>query len=175
MPIIYLGLGSNLGDCQKNIAQAIEVLSEKISNIRTAPLYRTKPWGVVDQPDFINTAMSGTTDLTPHKLLSFVKKVEKKVGRVAREHWGPREIDIDILLYDDIVVDEPDLNIPHPGLHERDTVLQPLIDLNTTLIHPLLKIPLVDLLRNIPPEKRFIVARAPSPLWGEGWGEVRSK
>ena len=156
--MIYLALGSNI-DPKKNIATAIKFLAEKISKIHRAPLYNTKPFGPIKQAEFINTAIQGETVLSPRDLFLFVKDIEKRVGRIPREHWGPREIDIDIALYDDLILDEPDLQIPHAGLHKRDVVLQPLIDLDPTLIHPVLKISLSELLKNIPLQDRFILEK----------------
>ncbi len=158
MSTIYLALGSNI-DPEKNIGEAVELLKEKISDIQCAPFYRTKDFGRTEQPEFINTAIAGTTDLFPRELLVFVKNIEQRLGRQERPHWGSREIDIDIALYDDLVLNEPDLQIPHAGLHERDVVLQPLIDLDSTLTHPVLRTPIKELLRNISSKNRFIIDR----------------
>lgn len=158
MSTIYLALGSNI-DPKKNIATAIKLLAEKIQNIRQAPLYNTKPFGPIAQAKFINTAIQGDTSLSPRELFVFVKEIEKKVGRQERERWGPREIDVDIALYDEFVLEDSDLHIPHVGLHQRDVVLQPLVDLDPTLIHPVLKTSLVELLKNIPAQDRFIIEK----------------
>src|SRR5258706_7388759 len=133
---IFLALGSNVGDKAKNIETAIALLAEKIKDIHVASLYTTKPVGYVDQDNFVNTALSGDTDLTPEELLKFVKDIEQQVGRIYRFRWGPREIDIDILFYDDVVIKQERLEIPHPRLHERDFVLVPLSDIAPDLIHP---------------------------------------
>ncbi len=139
MPKIYLALGANVGDRRANIERAIALLGEKISDIKVAPLYKTKPVGVTDQPDFLNTALSGTTVLSPLELLDFVKRVEREVGRVERYRWGPREIDIDILFYDDLTYHDEALEIPHPRIAERDFVLRPLADLAPELVQSILK------------------------------------
>ena len=103
MNFVALALGANVGNKKESLRKAIKLLSLELSNIRIAPLYKTKPVGFVDQDVFLNTVIIGKTALTPDELLDFVKEVEKKVGRIARFRWGPREIDIDILLYDNII------------------------------------------------------------------------
>lgn len=157
MTKIFLGLGSNLGNKEENINTAITELSKIILNVKKAPLYISKAWGITDQPNFINTVVSGETDMEPQVLLKFVKNVEEKVGRVETFRWGPREIDIDILLYGELVYEDATLQIPHAGLHERDTALVPLLVLDTALIHPLLQKGIQQLLNELPNEKRSIV------------------
>ena len=139
MHTIFLGLGSNVGGKKKNLEKAIEKLREKISEIKTSKFYKTEPWGYKNQEEFLNAAVMGNTSLSPIEVLEFVKDIEKNVGRIERFKWGPREIDIDILFYDDLVYKDADLEIPHPGLHERDFVLKPLMDLDPDFIHPVLK------------------------------------
>ncbi|MGC9080137.1 2-amino-4-hydroxy-6-hydroxymethyldihydropteridine diphosphokinase [Sulfurihydrogenibium sp.] len=136
---VFLGLGSNVGDREKNLKEAINLLSEKINIIKLSKIYETKPVGVENQPDFLNMAVFGETILDPVNLFSFVKEVEKKVGRVERYRWGPREIDIDILFFNDLVLELEYLQIPHPRIHERDFVLKPLMDLDPDFVHPVLK------------------------------------
>jgi len=133
---VYLGLGSNVGDRLLNLNKAIELLSEKIQILKKSKIYVSKAVGYTDQPDFYNMVLYGRTDLSPEELFNFIKDVEKNAGRVHRFHWGPREIDIDILFYNDLVYKSDKLNIPHPRLHERDFVLLPLIELNPKLFHP---------------------------------------
>lgn len=137
--IIFLGLGANVGDKKKNLKKAIDLLNENIINIKLSKFYETEPWGYEDQDNFLNIAIRGKTSLLPIELLKFVKDVEKKVGRIERFKWGPREIDIDILFYDDLIYKDSDLQIPHPYLHERDFALSPLMDLDPNLVHPILK------------------------------------
>ncbi len=134
---VYLALGSNLGDSRHNIIKAIQLMSPEIQKISQAPVYKTKPVGYTNQPDFFNTAISGQTDLSPEELLTFTRNVEQQVGRVARFHWGPREIDIDIIFYGNQIIKQPGLIIPHPHFSERDFVLKPLSDLNPDLIDPI--------------------------------------
>lgn len=142
---VYLGLGSNVGDRLLNLNKAIELLSEKIQILKKSKIYISKAVGYTDQPDFYNMVLYGKTDLSPEELFNFIKDVEKNVGRVYRFHWGPREIDIDILFYNDLVYKSDKLNIPHPRLHERDFVLSPLIELNSKLFHPVLNKRVSDL------------------------------
>ena len=136
MTEVYLALGSNIGDSRAHIARAIELLREQLQNLKTAPLYLSKPFGVTNQPDFLNTAVSGQTSLSPPELFKFVKEIEQQVGRQERFRWGPREIDIDIIFYGQQTVKTPELTIPHPSFAERDFVLKPLADLNPHLTDP---------------------------------------
>ena len=142
---VYLGLGSNVGDRLLNLNKAIELLSQKIQILKKSKIYISKAVGYTDQPDFYNMVLYGKTDLSPEELFNFIKDVEKNAGRVYRFHWGPREIDIDILFYNDLVFKSDKLNIPHPRLHERDFVLLPLIELNPKLFHPVLNKRVSDL------------------------------
>ncbi|ACN99500.1 2-amino-4-hydroxy-6-hydroxymethyldihydropteridine pyrophosphokinase [Sulfurihydrogenibium azorense Az-Fu1] len=136
---IFLGLGSNVGDRLTNLNRAIKILSDKIQILKVSKIYETKPIGVENQPDFLNMAVMGQTELDHLSLFEFVKNVEKQVGRVYRYRWGPREIDIDILFYNDLIYKSKALEIPHPRLHERDFVLKPLMDLDPDFIHPVFK------------------------------------
>ena len=149
MEKIFLALGSNIGNRQENINQAIRFLSKEITDIKQAPIYESKAVGYENQPDFLNTVISGYTDLSPEELLNFVKKVEKQTGRIKRFRWGPREIDIDILFYGNIVVEKDNLIIPHPRIQERDFVLKPLCDLEPEFLHPVLKKTVLELLNNL--------------------------
>lgn len=126
--MILIGLGSNLGDRKKNILTAIQKLNQqqKISIHAISSLYETKPVGVTIQPDFINGAISISTTLTPLELLAVCLHVECQMGRVRDERWGPRNIDIDILVYHDLTIQDEVLTIPHPRLCERAFVLIPL-------------------------------------------------
>ena len=127
---VYLGLGSNLGDREGNLLQACELLG----CLEKSKIHETEPFGVLDQPKFLNMVCEIETELSPRELLLFVKNIEKKLGRKKREKWGPREIDIDILFYGDQIIDEPDLKIPHPGIKERDFVLKPLKEIAPGLV-----------------------------------------
>lgn len=137
--IIFLGLGANVGDKKQNLEEAIDKLREKIFDIQVSKFYETEPWGYTEQDKFLNAAIRGKTFLSPSELLEFIKLVEKKIGRVKRFKWGPREIDIDILFYDDLAYKDDFLTIPHPFIQERKFVLEPLLDLDPNLIHPVFK------------------------------------
>lgn len=149
---IYVAIGANMGDRKANITRAIELLKEKINDIQLAPIYETKAFGVTNQPNFYNTALAGKTELMPEELLKFVKEVEKRVGRVARYRWGPREIDVDIIFYNGLILKSEQLTIPHPGITERFFVLKPLSDLAPNLVHPVLHKSISELLSQLPKE-----------------------
>ncbi len=134
----YLGLGSNLSDRIGMISRAIRCLASHggLAIAQVSSFYRSKPWGYRDQPEFINAVIEVHTFLEPLELLEVAKATEAVLGRKLRRRWGPREIDIDILLYDDEIVSNGDLEIPHPRMCERGFVLAPLVEINADLIHP---------------------------------------
>ncbi|HEX5274222.1 MAG TPA: 2-amino-4-hydroxy-6-hydroxymethyldihydropteridine diphosphokinase [Candidatus Rubrimentiphilum sp.] len=125
-----IGLGSNLGDPAANVRAAIDALSEVGTITSRSQLYRTKPWGRTDQPDFCNAAAIVETRLGPRELLEQLKALEVRLGRTPSERWGPRAIDFDILFYDDVSLNEPGLQLPHPRLLERAFVLVPLAEID---------------------------------------------
>ena len=135
---VFLGLGSNLGDRQGNLLAAVQMLRQWASIEQISSLYETDPVGLEDQPRFLNCAVRIKTDLDPRGLLTALKEIERRVGRRPRGRWGPREIDLDILFYGDLILVEDDLIIPHPRAHERLFVLRPLSDIAPELIHPAL-------------------------------------
>ncbi|MCS6936828.1 MAG: 2-amino-4-hydroxy-6-hydroxymethyldihydropteridine diphosphokinase [Candidatus Bipolaricaulota bacterium] len=141
---VYVGLGSNLSDREGFINAAIEALTRvpSIRVLRRARLYESAPVGVSDQPWFLNTVVELETTLSPRELLALCKEIERALGRQPRERHGPREIDLDILLYDDLVLREPDLILPHPELHRRRFVLLPLLELTPERVHPVTHQPL---------------------------------
>ncbi|MCX7759922.1 MAG: 2-amino-4-hydroxy-6-hydroxymethyldihydropteridine diphosphokinase [Hydrogenothermaceae bacterium] len=146
---IYLGLGSNVGDKTKFLMEAIHLLGERLNILKTSRIYSSKPVGYTEQDIFLNMVLYCQADMDIKSLFNFVKEVEKKVGRVERFRWGPREIDIDILFFNDEVYSFDDLVVPHPRLHERDFVLIPLMDINPDLIHPVLKKSIRELLEEL--------------------------
>lgn len=154
---VFLALGSNIEDRKQHIETAIALLREKVQGITVAPMYETKPRYFEDQPNFLNTVLSGFTDLEPRELLHFTQAVQKEVGRVERFCNGPREIDIDILFYDDAVYKDEELEIPHPRLQERDFVLQPFSDIDPDFSHPVLKKTVRELLDALPEEQRSVI------------------
>ena len=136
--LVYLVLGTNLGDRLANLKAAVAALSPFLVVHQASRVYETSPWGITDQPAFLNMVLKGGTSLDPRELLERLKHLETQLGRVPGLRWGPRQIDLDILFYDDIVLDSPGLTIPHPHLHERAFVLVPLADLAPGLWHPVL-------------------------------------
>ncbi len=138
MTKIFLSLGSNLGDREGNLYNASRALKKIISKIRVSQVYETQPMYVQDQPRFLNLVVSGYTDFECMPLLEKVQDIEKKLGRCrAREvHNGPRTLDIDILLYGDLIMDTDEITVPHPKIEERLFVLVPLLDIDSDLISP---------------------------------------
>jgi GTP cyclohydrolase-4 len=146
---VYLGLGANLGDRQSNLTQALQHLRTKSSVDQVSAFYKTKPVGYLDQPDFLNIACQITTDLSPLELLHFAKQIEKMMGRQASFRNAPRPIDIDILLYDDLVLNSPELTIPHPHMAERAFVLVPLAEIAPQAVHPPTGLTITELLKRV--------------------------
>lgn len=139
MSIVHIGIGSNLGKRQEHCLEAIRRLKQNgVVLLKQSSLIETDPWGVADQPRFINLAVEAETALGPEELLRLMKEIERAMGREKTAHWGPRVIDLDILFYDDRIIDAPDLQIPHPHLQERDFVLIPLREIAPNKVHPIL-------------------------------------
>jgi 2-amino-4-hydroxy-6-hydroxymethyldihydropteridine diphosphokinase len=134
----YLGLGSNLGDRLANLQMAVDLLAANpgLRIARSSRVYETDPVGGPDQPDYLNAVILAETTLPPSELLETCLDVERRLGRVRAERWGPRVIDIDVLMYDEIDVDEPNLTIPHPRMSERAFVLVPLTELEPDPVLP---------------------------------------
>ncbi|HEX8965684.1 MAG TPA: 2-amino-4-hydroxy-6-hydroxymethyldihydropteridine diphosphokinase [Patescibacteria group bacterium] len=160
MHTVYLALGANTGNKKENMAKAIALLGEKVRVVKKAPLYETKPWGYTEQENFLNSAILIETELSPKELLAFIKQVEEKVGRQKRFTNGPREIDIDILFYDDLIINTPSLTIPHALLHVRDFVLQPLCDIAPDFVHPILHKTIRQLLQEVPETEKVVIKKA---------------
>ena len=150
MSIVYLGLGTNLGDRKQNINKAIEAISLKMSISKQSSLYETTAWGYTDQPNFLNQVIQVETNLSPLRLLNFLKKTEVELGRVENFRYGPRLIDIDILFYDDLIKTTSRLQIPHPRIPERAFVLVPLNEIAPGYVHPVLKKTIAELLTKLP-------------------------
>jgi 2-amino-4-hydroxy-6-hydroxymethyldihydropteridine diphosphokinase len=134
--IVYLALGTNLGDRPANLQAALSALPPAVNVLERSPIYETPPWGVTDQPAFLNMVLRGKTSMAPLPLLVYLKHLETRLGRLPSVRYGPRKMDIDILFHDDVILNIPGLTIPHPRLHERAFVLVPLADLAPGLIHP---------------------------------------
>jgi len=134
--MIYLGLGTNLGDRAENLRTALARLTEVVRVTAVSSVYETEPWGIREQPRFLNMAVGGVTELEPEALLAAVKNIEREMGRTDGVRYGPRLIDIDILLYDDRIVSMHGLVIPHPRLAERAFVLVPLAEIAGDVVPP---------------------------------------
>lgn len=136
MTNVFLGLGGNLGDRRQLMRSAVAEIRQVVDDVRVSSLYESAAWGVTDQPAFLNAVVRGRTTLNPLELLDAVQSIENELGRVREQHWGPRVIDIDILLYGAEVIDEPRLQVPHPYMTQRGFVLRPLADLAAGLTLP---------------------------------------
>ncbi len=151
MPTAYIGIGSNLGNREQNCLDAVKLLSnEKVIIRKRSSMHETEPWGIKDQPRFMNMVIEVETGLEPGKLLKILKNIETKMGRTSTYRWGPRIIDLDLLFYNDLVIDAPDLQVPHPLMHEREFVLRPLAEIAPDKAHPVLKKTIKELLQNKP-------------------------
>ncbi|MCR5687159.1 MAG: 2-amino-4-hydroxy-6-hydroxymethyldihydropteridine diphosphokinase [Lachnospiraceae bacterium] len=144
----YLSVGSNMGDKEKYIRGGIDFLkgNDSVRILDVSPLIQTAPYGNVDQDDFLNGAVKLETLLTPHELLDLCHEAENAAKRVRKEHWGPRTLDLDILLYDSLVMDDADLTIPHPDMTNREFVLQPLSRIAPHAFHPVCRMTASQLL-----------------------------
>ena len=159
MHLVFIALGSNLGDRAANLQAAIEALEPEVHTLKCSPVYETPPWGYSDQPQFLNQVVEAETDLSPVALLECMKKIEVQLGRQETFRFGPRLIDLDIIFYDREVIDSPPLTIPHPRLETRAFVLMPLADLAPQNLHPKLGVTVLDLLAKV--DKQDIVWHSP--------------
>lgn len=140
MAVVYIGIGSNLGDKKANCLRSLKKLSAAGVVIRKeSALYETMPWGLEEQPGFMNMTAEAETGLPPEKLLGVLKEIEREMGREESVRWGPRLIDLDLLFYDDKIIESETLTVPHRHLHERKFVLLPLSEIAPDLIHPVFK------------------------------------
>jgi 2-amino-4-hydroxy-6-hydroxymethyldihydropteridine diphosphokinase len=147
--IVYLALGSNMGNRLANLKNAISQLTPQMILKKKSPVYETPPWGYTDQLAFLNQVVMAETYMEADALLGHLKRLETALGRVESFQNGPRLIDIDILFYDDVILDSPPLVIPHPRLHQRAFVLVPLNDIASDFVHPVLGKPVSDLLLDV--------------------------
>jgi len=149
MHLIFLALGSNIGEREVNLQAAIHALEPEVHPIACSPVYETPPWGYLDQPKFLNQVIKAETKLSPSKLLDYIKEIEQQQGRQETFRNGPRMIDLDIIFYDQEVIDSPPLTIPHPRLENRAFVLLPLAQLAPQYLHPKLGVTVLDLLAKV--------------------------
>jgi 2-amino-4-hydroxy-6-hydroxymethyldihydropteridine diphosphokinase len=146
---LYIALGSNLGNRLANLKAAIDNLRPQLKVNKESHVYETPPWGYTDQPAFLNQVVEAETYMEPEPLLHHLKRLELALGRTPSFQNGPRLIDIDILFFDDLILDSPALKLPHPSIQERAFVLVPLADLAPDLVHPVLNESVNDLLRKV--------------------------
>lgn len=151
MPHVVIALGSNL-DPERHLRAGFASLTARLAMTGVSRVFRTPPWGVTNQPDFLNATISADTGLPPLDLLDTLLAIETQQGRVRGERWGPRTLDLDLLLYDDLLLDSERLTLPHPRLHERLFVLVPLCDLMPDAEHPRLGRTFRELRASLPPE-----------------------
>ncbi len=155
MSIAYIGIGSNLGNREENCEKAIVLLIKRgLKVIKRSSLCETEPWGVKEQPEFINMTVEVETHLRPEGLLKNLKEIETDLGRRESKRWGPRIIDIDILFYNNLVINTPELEIPHSGIKDREFVLKPLSEIAPDKIHPVLKRSIKNLLLELLKSKK---------------------
>ncbi|WP_439881966.1 2-amino-4-hydroxy-6-hydroxymethyldihydropteridine diphosphokinase [Pontibacter sp. MBLB2868] len=151
MPNVYLLLGGNLGERKTFLQLAREAITQQVGSvISSSRLYETAAWGKTDQPNFLNQVLQVQTTLSPEHVLQAINFIENELGRTRLEHWGARLIDIDILFYDDLVLQTQRLTIPHPQLHLRKFTLLPLVEVAPDMVHPVLHKNIHQLLEHCP-------------------------
>lgn len=148
MPVIYLGAGSNLGNRHKNLQKALSLLKDSpgLADFELSGLYETAPVGFLEQDDFLNGVARAYTNLLPREVLNLCQEVERQLRRERKVRFGPRNIDVDLLFYDNRVIHEGDLIVPHPRAHIRLFVLKPMCDLAPDFVHPVLQKSMAQLL-----------------------------
>ncbi|WP_460937348.1 2-amino-4-hydroxy-6-hydroxymethyldihydropteridine diphosphokinase [Spirosoma humi] len=158
--MIYLLLGANLGNRTKTLQRAVDLIAEYVGPVtQQSVLYETAPWGVTDQPTYLNQVLAVDTTLLPEDILGQTQTIEQELGRVRFEKWGARVIDIDILYYDDLVQQSDTLTIPHPYLHQRRFTLVPLAEIAPDFMHPVLLKTTTELLAECTDESKVMPYR----------------
>ena len=163
LPTAYISFGSNVGDRLVHISQALQYLSaaDGILLTKVSSLYETEPVGYEQQDWFLNGVVAVETGLSPHQLLKVLQQIEKRIGRQQRKRWGPREVDLDLLIFNQSCINTPDLIVPHPDMHRRRFVLIPFAEIAPDTIHPILQQNIRTLLDNLPTEKDVHFFAAP--------------
>ncbi len=146
---VLLAIGTNLGQRRVNLQRAVDALGETLTIEAVSPIYETEPWGYTEQPDFLNACLLGLTKLSPDELLATCKSIEQRLGRQAGSKWGPRLIDIDMIFFGQMVVDNGKLKVPHPQLDQRAFVLAPLADISPEWSHPKTNQSVINMLKNV--------------------------
>ena len=167
MAIVYIGLGSNLGDRLGFIQQAVQMLDfhDAIKVCETSSFYETEPYGIKDQEWFINAAVKVSTSLTPVEVLRVCQHIEEKLGRKREMKWGPRVIDLDILLYDEQIIADDILTIPHPATYDRACCIVPLLEIAEELVHPILQKDMDEIYQNLEfPEEVYLYGTKPQEI-----------
>jgi 2-amino-4-hydroxy-6-hydroxymethyldihydropteridine diphosphokinase len=150
MPRVFLSLGSNLGNRKNYLKRAIEKLKDNnIKIIKESNIIETEPYGYKEQAKFLNLALEVETDLEPKDLMKLILEIEGELGRKREKKWGPRVIDIDIIFYDSLIINEPNLKIPHPDMQNRLFVLKPMQEIAQDFVHPVLKKTITELLEEL--------------------------
>ncbi|MBK7630673.1 MAG: 2-amino-4-hydroxy-6-hydroxymethyldihydropteridine diphosphokinase [Ignavibacteriales bacterium] len=165
--IAFIGIGSNVGNKANNIKSAIRLINviveskvEKVSSI-----YKTLPLGDIEQENYFNAVVKISTKLNPHELFAELKNIEQKLGRIKREKWGPREIDLDILFYNDLIISDEIITLPHKGIIYRDFVLIPLFEIEPDKVHPVFNKKIVDFVTDL--KTKNIINKITEPLTTE--------
>jgi len=147
---VFIAIGTNLGDKEENIRQSIKKMEQNnIHIIKKSNVYKTMPYGYKNQPVFLNCVVQAETMLSPEELLYTLLSIEKQMGRKRKIHWGPRIIDLDIIFYDNLIIDSSNLKIPHPDMQNREFVLEPLCDIAPNFVHPILHKTMKELLKEL--------------------------
>ncbi len=165
MPRVFISIGSNLGDRVRNCIKALNEISAFAEIIRVSSVYETGPVGNEDQPDFINCAAEIETALLPEELLKHLREIEDELGRIRGDRWGPRVIDIDIIFYDDLIIDSEELQIPHVSAHARRFVLEPVTEIAPGKVHPGFGVTVRELCERLEDGQPVKIVGGPSTLF----------
>jgi len=154
MTVVYIGLGSNMGDREANLVKAFHLISQSAPVLVTSSLYQTEPQGYKDQPDFLNSVVCVDTDATAAEMMRILGGIEAQMGRERPFAGAPRVIDLDLLFYGEAIINQPGLEVPHPRLHRRPFVLVPMVEIAPEFIHPVLHKTMSELLAGLAPGYR---------------------